>query len=184
MLTIGAIAAVWLLVERASSSRAAQLQVAAMRLSLANLQSAPFSADLSAGSGMVSQAAMQADEESLSRGLTVRSQAWVPLPLLAAGRSSLTDLEPVVTSIYETALERGGLAGARVPKLQKLLITRSMPLAGVLDELGRADATRAADARMQTKLGATAALLLLLLAFGFFYFRSVAARGGRRALGP
>jgi hypothetical protein len=49
ILTIGVIAAVWLLVGRASVSREAQLQVSAMRLSLADLQAAPFSADPALG---------------------------------------------------------------------------------------------------------------------------------------
>jgi diguanylate cyclase (GGDEF)-like protein len=83
----------------------------------------------------------------------------------------------VVETIYRTALEPGGLAGAgsRVPKLQKLVLTRSAVLTGVLGQISRADATRASRARMQTKLAATAAMLLLLLAFAYFYFRSAAA---------
>jgi hypothetical protein len=49
ILTISAIASVWLLVGRASSSRVAQLQVSSLRLSQADLQSAPFNADPTAG---------------------------------------------------------------------------------------------------------------------------------------
>ncbi len=157
-----------------------------MKLSLADLQSAPFSADPRAGgNATASQLRIQADEQSISRGLTIRSQAGVPLHLLAAGRSSLSTIEPVVTTIYRTALARGGLAGAgpRVPKLEGLLIIRSAALTGVLGEIGRAHATRAASARMQTKLGATAAMLLLLVAFAYFYLRSVAAREAAELLG-
>jgi HD-GYP domain-containing protein (c-di-GMP phosphodiesterase class II) len=177
ILTIGAISSVWLLVGRASASREAQLQVASMRLALANLQSAPFSADPRAGSATASRAQIVADEHSLSAGLTSHAKAGVPPHLIVAGRRSLTTIEPVVKRIFSTALQPGGLAGAgaRVPKLQKLMLARSAALTGVLGQISRADATRAADARMQTKLGATAAMLLLLLAFAYFYFRSAAA---------
>jgi diguanylate cyclase (GGDEF)-like protein len=178
-LTVGAIAAVLLLVGRASSSREAQLHTASMTLSLARLGDAPFSADPSAGgSAIASRKSIEAYERSLSQGLTVREQAGVPPSLLAAGRSSLVAIEPVVASIYRTALEHGGLAGAgsRVPKLQGLLVARSAVLTGVLDQIGRADAARAARARLQTELGATAAMILLLLAFTFFYFRCAVAR--------
>lgn len=177
VLTIVAIVSVWLLVGRASASREAQLQVAAMRLSLASLQSAPFNADPSAGgSATAIQAEITTLETSLSEGLAVRAQAGVPSHLLASGRNGLATIEPVVKSIYLIALEPGGLAaaGSRVPKLQKLLTVRSRALAGVLNDISDADARRASVARAQTKLGATAAMLLLLLAFAYFYFRSAA----------
>jgi len=178
-LTVGAITAVWLLVDRASSSGEAQLQVASMKLSLADLGDAPFSADPSTGgSATASRKLIEADERSLSSGLAAHAQAGVPPRLLIAGRSSLAALEPVVTAIYRTALEKGGLAGAgaRVPKLQGLLVARSAVLSGLLGQIDRADAARAAHARTRTKLGATAAMILLLLAFTYFYFRSAAAR--------
>jgi len=178
-LTVGAIAAVWLLVGRASASREAQLRIASMTLSLAGLGNAPFNADPRAGgSAAASRKSIEADERWLSQGLAVRAQVGAPPILLAAGRSSLAAIEPVVASIYRTALEKGGLAGAgsRVPKLQGLLVARSVALTSVLDQIGRADATRAARARAQTELGATAAMSLLLLAFTFFYFRSAQAR--------
>ncbi len=177
--TLSAIAAVWLLVGRASSSREAQLQVASMKLALADLHSAPFSADPDAGgSASASLVAIEADKGSLARGLTIHAQGGVPLALLAAGRSSLTGIEPVVMTIYHAALAKGGLAGAGslIPELQGLLLARSAGLTRVLNEISDADATRAANARAQTKLGTAAALLLLVAAFAFFYFRSIAAR--------
>jgi diguanylate cyclase (GGDEF)-like protein len=178
-LTVGAIAAVWLLVERGSSSREAQLQVASIRLSLADLQSAPFNADPSAGgSATAARAAIQADERSLSSGLATGPQAGVSPDLLTGARASLTAIEPVVQQIYETALQPGGLAGAgaRVPKLQEQLTVRSATLTHVLYEISRADAGRAASVRTQIKVGAAAAMLLLLMAFAFFYFRSASAQ--------
>jgi diguanylate cyclase (GGDEF)-like protein len=179
ILTISAIGAVWLLVGRNDSSRDAQLQTSSLTLSLADLQSAPFNADPAAGgSATAIQARIRADEGSISRGLTIRSQAGVPLGLLSAGRSDLAKIKPVVTSVYQLALQPGGLAGAgsRVPRLQAHLVVRSAALLGVLAKIGRTDAARADSARVQTKFGAAGAMLLLLLAFACFYFRSVTAR--------
>jgi diguanylate cyclase (GGDEF)-like protein len=179
ILTISAIAAVWLLVGRSSSGREAQLEVSAQKLSLADLQSAPFNADPAAGgSATAIRAEIQVDEQSISRGLTGGSQAGVPLSLLAAGRSELAMIEPAVTGVYRIAVGPGGLyaGGARVPKLQALLTVRSAALSGVLGKISARDAARAAGARTQTKLGAAAAMLLLLAAFAFFYFRSIATR--------
>jgi diguanylate cyclase (GGDEF)-like protein len=178
ILTICAIAAVWLLVGRSSASSEAQLQVASMKLSQSGLQFAPFSANSSPGSAAASQATIQADELSISRGLSVSSQAGVPAHLLDSGRAILTAIEPVVESVYRTALEPRGLAGSpsRVTALQGLLISRSAVLARVLDRISQADATRAARARTQAELGAAAAMLLLLAAFSYFYLRSAAAR--------
>jgi hypothetical protein len=49
VLTMSAIASVWLLVGRASSSRLAQLEVSSLRFSQADLRFAPFNADPPAG---------------------------------------------------------------------------------------------------------------------------------------
>jgi diguanylate cyclase (GGDEF)-like protein len=179
MLTISAIASVWLLVGRNDSSRDAQLQASSLTLALADLQSAPFNADPAAGgSATAIRARITADEGSISRGLTAHSQGAVPLGLLIVGRSDLATIRPVVTSVYRLALQPGGLAGAglRVARLQAHLVVRSAALAGVLAKIGRTDIARADSARVQTKFGAAGAMLLLLLAFAYFYFRSVAAR--------
>src|ERR1019366_7182318 len=153
-LTMSAVVAVWLIVQRDDSSREAQLQIGSLALSLADLQGAPFHADRTAGgSATAARAEIRADEKSISRRLLVGSQVGVPPSLLAAGRSSLAAIEPVVTSIYRIALHGGGLtaAGSRVRKLQGLLSARS------------------------AVLGAVGAMLLLV-AFEYFYFRAVAAR--------
>jgi diguanylate cyclase (GGDEF)-like protein len=179
ILTVSAIAAVWLLVGRASSSRVAQLQVSSLRLAVADLQSAPFNADPAAGgSATAIQARISADEDLIARGLTVSGQPGVPPGLLITGRSDLDTIKPVVSSVYELALQPGGLAGAgsSVARLQARLVLDSMALSGVLTKVGRRDAARAAGARTQTKFGAAGAMLLLLVAFAYFYFRSVAAR--------
>jgi predicted signal transduction protein with EAL and GGDEF domain len=90
----------------------------------------------------------------------------------------LATIKPVVTSVYRLAVRPGGLAGAgaRVAGLQARLVGRCVVLSGVLAKIGRTDAARAESARTQTKFGAAGAMVLLLLGFACFYFRSVAAR--------
>jgi hypothetical protein len=167
ILTISAIAAVWFLVGQASSSRDAQLQVSSMRLSLAGLGIVPFSADpASGGSPSASETKIRLDQASIARGLTVRSQAGVPPSLLSAGRADLASIEPIVASVYRIAVSEGGLAhgGARVPTLNGLLTVRSASLSAVLTRISRTDDANAASSDQRTKLGAAAAMLLLLAA--------------------
>ena len=150
-----------------------------MTLALADLQSAPFTADPAVGgSATAIKARIGADELLISRGLTPGSQVGVPLGLLNSGRSQLAAIKPVVASAYRLALQPGGLvaAGSRVAALQIPLGIHSAALFRILANIGRADAARAANAQRQTKVGAAVAMVLLMLAFACFYFRSVVAR--------
>ena len=179
ILTMSAIAGVWMLVGRADSSSEAQLRISSLKLSLADLQSAPFSADPRAGgSPAATLARIAADELSISTGLTPRLQAGVPPSLLSAGRAGLARVEPIIARIYRIAVQKGGLpgAGALVPRLQGVMIVRSAALSAALGKISRTDAANARNARTQTELGAAAAMLLLLIAFAYYYVRSVAAR--------
>src|SRR3984885_14930214 len=143
ILTISAIAGVWLLVGQVSSSREAQLRVSSQTLALADLQSAPFNADPAAGgSGTASLLRIRADEGSISRALTAHAQVGVPTSLLSAGRVDLGAIAPVVLRIYGLAVRPGGLSGAGtlIPKLQGTLTVRAADLGGVLSKIGQADA--------------------------------------------
>jgi signal transduction histidine kinase/DNA-binding NarL/FixJ family response regulator len=177
-LTLGAIAGVWGFVDRASAAHEAELQVSALKLALADLQSAPFSADpLSGGSAPLVQAEIHADEAALSRGLTVRAQVDAPASLLASGRNKLALIESVVSRVYRISTH-GGLtaAGALVPKLNGALVAASAAVSSVLRKIATVDAARSARARIESKLGAAAAMLLLLIAFAYFYVRSAVAQ--------
>src|ERR1700733_8661806 len=182
VLTIGAIAAVWGLVGGAGSSHAAELRVGAMALSLADLQNAPFDADPAEGgaavSPRISKARIERDEHAISSGLTVDAQAGVPVSMLQSARADLARVDSLVTTVYGLAVQKGGLVASGAPvvlPLGRQMIVRGAALTGVLNAIGRVDATRAASARTQTKLGAAIAMLLLLSAFAYFYWRSVAA---------
>ncbi len=177
LLTACAIAAVWLLIAREDSSRADQLRAASATLALSDLQSAPFTAEPRAGhdTSAASLSDIQADRRSISTGLMTRSQSLVAPSLLSSGRSDLAAITPVVMQIYAIAVLRGGLAaqGRRVSMLQGLLTARSSGLATVLAEIEGGDASSAEQARSQAKLGAAAAMVLLVLAFLYFYFRAI-----------
>jgi diguanylate cyclase (GGDEF)-like protein len=179
ILTISAIAGVWILVARASASREAQLHVSSITVALDDLEGAPFGADPAAGgSPAASTARIHLDQQAISSGLAVRAQPGVPLRLLRSARADLASIESLVTTVYKTAVQKGGLAaaGASVElPLSRQMVARGNALTGVLGAISRVDAARAATARTQTKLGAAIAMLLLMTAFGYFYFRSVAA---------
>jgi diguanylate cyclase (GGDEF)-like protein len=179
ILAIALIASVWVLVARSNSSRVAQLQVTSLKLSLANLQYAPFDADPAlGGSASAGLAKIHSDERAISAGLSVHLQAGVPISLIRAARGDLAAIEPVVSAAYRTAIENGGLAAdpARILSLEELSIVDAGALSQAIERIGAADADRAHDAQIQTVVGSAAGLLLLTGAFALFYLRSVAAR--------
>jgi diguanylate cyclase (GGDEF)-like protein len=186
ILTLSAIAGVWILVGRASASRVAELHASSMGLALADLQGAPFDADAAAGgSPTASRVRIQRDEQAISSGLTVRAQPAVSVHVLESARADLASVSSLVTTVYKTAVGKGGLAGAGasvVLPLERLMLVRGVAMTSVLRTISHTDAARAAIARLQTKLGAAVAMLLLLAAFAYFYFRSIAATDAVEAL--
>jgi diguanylate cyclase (GGDEF)-like protein len=186
ILTLSAIAGVSMLVGRASSSRVAELRVSSMGLALADLQGAPFDADLATGgSPTASSARIRRDEQLLASGLTAGAQPAVSVRILGSARTDLASTAALVKTVYVTAMGTGGLAGAGasvVLPLEREMLVRGAALTGVLSTISRTDAARAATARLQTKVGAAVAMLLLLAAFSYFYFRSVAASDAVRRL--
>jgi signal transduction histidine kinase/ActR/RegA family two-component response regulator len=182
ILTVSAIAGVWALVGQSSASRDAQVEIGTVTNALTDLQSAPFNADPRAGgSPPAVQLQIRGDEQLVLRALAAHSQSGVSLALLASGRADFVKIEPVITSIFTTAVSPGlSAAGVvhptLVPKLQSELTTDSAVLSQVLSKISRADANQAAAARLKTKVGAAVAMLVLLIAFAFFYVRSIAAR--------
>jgi diguanylate cyclase (GGDEF)-like protein len=176
IVTGAAASGVWVLTQRADSSRVAQLHASSLTFTLSDLIGAPFHADpASGGSPSESLAEIRADENAISRGLTASSQVGVSRRLLDSGNAGLAAIEPVLTSIYRIAVH--GLVGAKaVPKLELSLTARTSKLSAVLAKIGQADAARAASARTQANLGAAGAMLLLLLAFAIFFLRSATAR--------
>jgi diguanylate cyclase (GGDEF)-like protein len=178
ILTAASVWAVWLLIQRADFERTAQLRTSSMTFSLSDLQSAPFNAEPNAdGIPAVIRAKIRADERSITRGLMAHAESAASSALLSRGRSQLAGIEPVVTEIVAVAV-RNGLSThpSQISELQDLLTVNSELLAGTLAKIGSEDAASAGRARVQAKLGSAAALIVLLLAFAYFYFRAINAR--------
>ena len=178
ILTVGAFALISLVARRADTARRDQLRAASVTLALDNLQSAPFKADPAAGgSPLRIRRVISHDETTIARGLTP-ADPDVPTAVVHAARQRLAEIIPVVTTIYDAATGKGGLAAraATTPIAQEQLTTRSAALSHELAIITRDDARTARRARRDTDLGTAAALALLLTVFLVFYVRSVRAR--------
>jgi signal transduction histidine kinase/ActR/RegA family two-component response regulator len=181
-ITIAGIGGMWTFLDRGRASRVAQLEIGAMRLSLSELQSAPFNADPRAGGSPVRVLAkIRSEEASLERGLAPHAQAGVSPRLLASGRADVERIVPTVAAVYRIAAGRGlsatGAAFPRlVPSLQERLTSGSAQLSRLLTSVAAVDGRRATTARAWAQYGAAGAMVLLLVALAAFYFRALAAR--------
>jgi signal transduction histidine kinase/ActR/RegA family two-component response regulator len=181
LLTALAITAMWTVIDRGRASNHDQVQIGALRLALADLQSLPFNADPHAGGDPQRvRAQIAAREEVLADGLGTGAQAGVPAFLLASARADLGGIEPYVSRIFMVAVGPGlsavGITHPRlVPALQGGLTSRSQALSRVLTRISQSDARATAGDTSMTRYGAAAAMLALLLAFLVYYFRATRA---------
>jgi diguanylate cyclase (GGDEF)-like protein len=178
-LTISAIVGVSVIVERAGSSSAQQVEIKSLALSLNDLETAPFNADpADGGSAAESRLRIGIDEAAISHGLMTSSQVGVPPALLANGRSHLAQLETLVMRAYRLATGKGGLTGAATAVLavDSRISRQGEAISAAFASISGTDATRAGKARTQAQIGAAVAMLALLAAFAWFYLRSAAAR--------
>jgi diguanylate cyclase (GGDEF)-like protein len=182
-LTASAAVGVSLLVHRAGSSSAQQLQIKSLAPPLADMGAAPFSA-AEGGSPAASRLRIHADETALANGLTASSQSGAPSSLLATAHAELATLAVAVTRAYGLAVEKGGLQAApdRVLAVGAQIQTEGNALSATFGKISLADGARASSARTDAQLGAAIAMLLLLAAFTWFYVRSAAARRTVEAL--
>jgi diguanylate cyclase (GGDEF)-like protein len=184
LLTAGAIVGVTLLVNRVDANRTAQLAIGKLTQTVTNLSAVPFSADPAFNSSPGGRAPhlarivaseIRKDEAKLSDGLAAASRSGAQASVVSAGRSSLARIRPAVASVYELATRTGGLGAAgavKVAAVEGLLVNRLASLSVVLARLDRHDAAAAEAAGTQVLVGTTGAMLLLLVVFGYFYFRS------------
>ena len=177
VLTIGAIAGVWALLQRANTSSDAQLRGSLLAPAATDLASAPVAGSPTSGSRLA-EARVEADEAMLSAGLTRSAQPDAPPRLLVKARADVRALESAVADIAATAPHNGGFfgSGAWLQEVQARLIVRSTAVGGVIARITQADATLAGRERAEARLAAVAAMLALLAAFVYFYLRSANAR--------
>jgi signal transduction histidine kinase/DNA-binding NarL/FixJ family response regulator len=172
ILTVAAVAGIWLLLQRADSSADAQLHASVLTLTAADLGSLPLGSEpTGGGSATADRARIHADEASLSLGLVASTQDGATASLLAGGRSDLAAAESVV------ARANGIVASsARIREFQTQLVDRATALGGVLVKISQIDAANASRERTESRVAAVVTLLLLLLSFEYFYVRSATAR--------
>ncbi len=178
ILTVGAFALIAAVGRRADTARRDQLRAASVTLALDNLQSAPFKADPAAGGSPLKIRRVIADDETtIAQGLSP-ADPDVPAAVVRAARQRLTEIIPIVASIYDAATAKGGLSAraGTTPVAQEQLTTRSASLSHELAIITRDDARAARRARLDTELATAATLGLLLTVFMVFYVRSVRAR--------
>lgn len=184
VLTAAAILVITLLVERVDSSRRAQLASGTLALTVRDLEGAPFSADAQFNTdadarsphlAQIVKGEIRSDEAKLAHGLSLASAPGAPAGVVAAGRADLARIKPAVVYVFGLAMTPGGLAKvgpAKIAAAQARLAHGLRDLSAILARLGSADAASAQGARKQAEAGIVVAMVLLLVVFGYFYFRA------------
>jgi len=170
--TVGLLIAIFALEAQANSSHAAEIRIEALTQTLADLQTAPYSADgADGGSPTASLAEINADEATLLSALTPAVQPYVPDSLLVDARKDVYILEPDFASLFLFFAQNESHASPTIIDLEGVVEYRGA-LEQVFQEIAHVDATRAANAQSRADFAIGAGMALLLLAFGFFYLRA------------
>jgi diguanylate cyclase (GGDEF)-like protein len=173
--------AVVVLVHHASNSRKAQTETQSLQSALGALQAAPFSANpRSGGSPSRARTTIIADQSALHANVMSLLDAGSPPASLRKVPGSLRRLEPTIQQIYGIGV--AGDYGKRVDRAQAL---ESRQVGSIMSLLVRAERTysdRATSSELLAVIGSSAAILGLLMVFGFFYKRATSARSVAEAL--
>lgn len=172
--TLAVIVVVTLLGGNADAGRREQLQVTRMSLALTDLQSAPFNADRHAGgSPRLARRKIADDERILAEGLRGQHAVDASSALRREAGQSLMAIEGAVGAVYGIAASPAGLGtNPRIAGLQARLTRQSEQLFSALDRADGELADRAGRAHLESTIGTVVGMLLLLVGFSFFYFRS------------
>lgn len=164
---------------RADSSRRAQIEIGSLRYTLQNLLNEAFAASPKAGGSPSKAAALIATDEKSMDDQVRQLVSASPPGALDAVPGELRAVYPVVHTIYEIGAYGGGYNGPRAAEvnlLQGKAYGETAQINGRLGLAANAYARRANLAKADALYGALATIVLLLVAFGFFYLRSVRAR--------
>ena len=184
ILAAGAILAIMLLGERVDAGRTAQLGLSSLRITLRDLEAAPFSADPAFNSGPDARAPnlhaivirkIAADEATITSALMSARRRGAPQATVAAGLAAMKGVRTAGSHVYALASGPGGLAQAGAPAIavaQTDLLRHLATVTVVLDRLALIDAANAQRARTEATVGTVGTILVLLSVFGVFYFRS------------
>jgi diguanylate cyclase (GGDEF)-like protein len=175
VLSGAAIDAIATLQNRASADASAERQLGRVKVDLEALQYAPLEARTSTGGSPVfAHRLLQSGEGRVTRTLASLAADSPPPALL--------EVRPALRANFATLgrIERLGAAPAGYgPETERLMGVSQRELAlpaALLAEATRAYADRAARARTRATAGSVASILILFLAFAYFYRRSAKAR--------
>jgi two-component system, cell cycle response regulator len=177
-LGLAVIAAITLLQQRSDASRHAELQLAGVKTELTQLQTAPFRANPKIGGSPVKAGrAMRTGKRRITDTLA-ELQRQSPPPALSQLEAPLQADFGALDQIYAIGISGTGY-GRRADLLGGVSGRAADRAVGLLDAAASDYGKRAARAHTRATVGSATAILLLLVAFAFFYRRSV--RTGRRA---
>jgi diguanylate cyclase (GGDEF)-like protein len=173
-LGLAVIAAITLLQQRSDTSRDAELKLAGVKTELNQLQIAPFRANVkTGGSPVVARRQMRTGKHRITEALA-ELERQSPPPELGQLAAPLRADFVALDQIYAI-----GISGAGYGRRADLLATGSghevERAIGLLDAAARDYGNRAARSQERATVGSAAAILALLVAFAFFYRRSVRA---------
>jgi diguanylate cyclase (GGDEF)-like protein len=173
-LGLGAIAVIAVLQHRSVESREAELKLATVKTQLSALQGAPFrSARATGGSPRLAAALMRTGKTGIVRNLGELLRESPPAALRrvsAPMRANFAALD----RIYRIGVATGEF-GRRADQTAATAARENAITFGLLDQARREYARDAMRSSTEAQVGSTAAILLLLAAFGFFYRRSITA---------
>ncbi len=177
LLAIVALAAVRVSVGRAVASREAQLTLAALKTEVTELQSIPWMAGLM--STEPPSARVAAVRRRIDRDLAALERSR-PVPALDVVRRELRANAAAFDAVERVAAENRTGSGASPLAARQ----RATELAAnaALDRAARQYAARAHGQQLHARAVSTSSILLLLVAFGFFFQRSGRAAARSRAL--
>jgi diguanylate cyclase (GGDEF)-like protein len=176
LVALFAASAVVVFVDHADSSRNAQIETKSMQFSLAALENDPFSASpRSGGSPSRARAAINTDEGTLVATVMSLIDAGSPPVSLRDVPVSLRRLAPTVQQIYEIGVT-SDYRGKRLDPVQALLGRQVGSTMALLTRADHAYSARASSSKRLALIGSLAAILGLLVIFGFFYRRATLAR--------
>jgi diguanylate cyclase (GGDEF)-like protein len=154
-----------LLQQRASDSRRAELQLSAIKIDVAALQTAPYKASrATGGSPALAARLLRTGEAQIVSSLETLRLSNPPAALIRS-QAAVTANYTTLNRIYQLGVSPRGF-GRETDRLSNVAAEEQATATGLLDEAGLAYGRRAGLADDEAAGGGVAALLLLLLAFG------------------
>jgi diguanylate cyclase (GGDEF)-like protein len=181
LLSFAAAVSILLLQKNSDSSRRAQLDLASVKLDLANLQQAPFRSSTSTGgSPEIARGLIRGGETSIGQTLAKLNRES-PASALAAMPALLRREYGVLDRIYRLGVVHNGY-GREADRLAGVSTGLAGTATHALDAASGEYNERASSARTRAEVGGAAVIVVLLAAFAFYYVRSTRTAAENKVL--